>query len=129
MISSASRSIAWRRATDGNPRPTTCSLSRSPDPTPRVKRSCETRASVAAAWAMTAGWYRIVGQVTPLTSPIRSVRAAIAPNRVQLNGLWPWTSSQGWKWSLISTKSKPTSSARTACRMISSGPNASVASL
>ena len=29
---------------------------------------------VAVAWASTAGWIRIVGQVTPMPTPMRSVR-------------------------------------------------------
>ncbi len=78
---------------------------------------------------MTAGWYRTVGQVTPVARPMRSVLAAIVPNTVQVNGECPCSSSQGWKWSLISTKSNPTSSARTAWRTSSSGPKASDDSL
>ena len=35
-------------------------------PTPRKKRPGISAAAVAAAWAMIAGWMRIVGQVTPV---------------------------------------------------------------
>jgi len=40
------------------------------------------------------------------------VLAAMAPSAAQTNGLSPWLSIQGWKWSLIQTRSKP---ARSAC--------------
>ena len=61
------------------------------------------------------------GQVTPVASPMRSVRMAAAARIDQAKPEWPWLSNQGWKWSLISTKSKPASSARTAWRTISCG--------
>ncbi len=49
--------------------------------------------------ATIAGWIRVVGQVTPVPSTIRSVRCASAPSTLQTNGDWPWASIQGWKWS------------------------------
>src|SRR5439155_3857521 len=77
--------------------------------------------TVAAAWATMAGWIRIRGQVTPVTTSIRSVEAAIAPMTLQTNELSPWRSIQGWKWSEIMAKSNPTSSARLAQRSSSLG--------
>ena len=56
---------------------------------------------VAAAWATIAGWIRIVGQVTPVPRRRRSVAAAIAPMTLHTNGLCPWRSIHGWKWSEI----------------------------
>jgi len=50
---------------------------------------------VAAAWATIAGCRRVVGQVTPVISGIRSVRCEIAPSVPQTNGLSPWASTQG----------------------------------
>ena len=52
-------------------------------------------ALVAAAWAMTAGWMRTVGQVTPVVTG-RSVASAIAPITDHTNALWPCSSFQGW---------------------------------
>ena len=57
------------------------------------------------------------------------VLAAMLASSAQVKPLWPWTSSQGWKWSLISTTSKPALSASTAWRTISFGSKDSVASL
>ena len=37
-------------------------------PTPRVNRPCVITAEVAAAWAITAGWMRTVGQVTAVVT-------------------------------------------------------------
>ena len=56
-------------------------------PTPRKKRPGIIAATVAAAWAMIAGWMRTVGQVTPV--PMRSpiVACAMAPITLQTNGL------------------------------------------
>ncbi len=75
--------------------PTMCSFSRSPAPTPSVKRLSERICTVAAAWAMIAGWYRNDGQVTPVASPIRDVVAAMVPSIDQVNAECPWVSSQG----------------------------------
>jgi hypothetical protein len=86
MISSASRSMSCRSETEGNPRPTTCSFSRSPEPMPSVNRPSDRIARVAAACAMIAGWYRTVGQVTPVARPSPVVFAAIEPSTDQANG-------------------------------------------
>ena len=94
MISRASRKRSWRFRTLGKS-PTMCSFSRSPAPTPRVKRLSERICTVAAACAMIAGWYRKDGQVTPVASPIREVAAAIVPSIDQVKPEWPWVSSQG----------------------------------
>ena len=64
MISIASPNISWRTFTPGQPRPTTCSLRFSPAPSPSVNRPSLSSATVAAFWATTAGWYRMIGQVT-----------------------------------------------------------------
>src|SRR3712207_8145341 len=40
--------------------------------------------------------------VTPVASPIRSVRMAAAARIDQAKPEWPWLSNQGWKWSLRS---------------------------
>ncbi|HZA45612.1 MAG TPA: hypothetical protein VE568_09970 [Rubrobacter sp.] len=61
------------------------------------------------------------GQVTPVPSAMRSVHIAAAARIDQAKPEWFWLSNQGWKWSLISTKSKPASSARTAWRTIYRG--------
>jgi hypothetical protein len=91
-----------------------CSLRFSPVPTPREKRPGRRLAAVAAAWATIAGWTRVVGQVTPVISSIRSVRSEIAPSVPQTKGLSPCSSIQGWKWSEIEAKEKPACSARSA---------------
>ncbi|MFN8516419.1 MAG: hypothetical protein U0841_28330 [Chloroflexia bacterium] len=51
--------------------------------------------AVAAAWAMIAGWMRVVGQVTPV--PTRSCRVAWAmpPRTPQTNGACPCLSTRG----------------------------------
>jgi hypothetical protein len=95
-MSSASASRSCRTRTLGKPCPTMCSLSRSPAPMPSVNRLSETIAKVAAACAMIAGWYRTLGQVTPVARPSVRVLAAIAPSTVQANGECPCTSSHGW---------------------------------
>ena len=73
-----------------------CSFRFSPEPTPRKKRPGIIAPAVAAAWAITAGWILIVGQVTPVPSRSRSVAWAIAPITDQTNGLCPWRSVHGW---------------------------------
>jgi hypothetical protein len=55
-----------------------CSFRFSPVPTPNEKRPGRRLAAVAAACATIAGWMRVVGQVTPVISSIRSVRWEIA---------------------------------------------------
>src|SRR5260370_22726339 len=42
----------------------------------------------------------------------RDVLAPSAPSHVSEKGAWPSTCFHGWKWSLMKTESKPTSSAR-----------------
>jgi hypothetical protein len=54
---------------------------------------------------------RMIGHVTPTTTPSDVVRSASAPSMVHTNGECPWSSSHGWKWSEIDTKSNPLSSA------------------
>jgi hypothetical protein len=106
-----------------------CSFNASPLPTPSPKRPGSIAVAVAPAWATIAGWMRIVGQVTPVTTSIRCVTWATPPITAQTNGLFPCRSTQGWKWSEIERKSKPTSSARRANRTSSFGPNSSLESV
>jgi hypothetical protein len=73
-----------------------CSLSASPEPTPSVKRPGSSVATVAAAWAMTAGWMRTVGQVTAVVTCSRSVAAAIAPITAHTKVDSPCSSFHGW---------------------------------
>jgi hypothetical protein len=73
-----------------------CSLRFSPDPRPRKNLPGIMAALVAAAWAMIAGWMRIVGHVTPVPSTSRSVACAMAPIIVHTKGLCPCESTQGW---------------------------------
>ena len=95
MTSTASSSISSRTSASGQCSPRMCSLSASPLPTPREKRpSCSTPL-VAAAWAMTAGWMRIVGQVTPVVTG-SGVASASAPITDHTNALWPCSSFHGW---------------------------------
>jgi hypothetical protein len=39
------------------------------------------------------------------------VASAIAPSTPHTNGLFPWRSTHGWKWSEIAANSNPASSA------------------
>ena len=73
-----------------------CSLSASPLPTPNVKFPSSRTAAVAAAWAFTAGWIRIVGHVTAVVTCMPGAACAIAPIVPQTKPLWPWASFQGW---------------------------------
>ena len=50
---------------------------------------------VAEAWAMIAGWMRMIGQVTPVPTRKRFVVAAIAPSTPHTNGELPCLSIQG----------------------------------
>ena len=93
--------------------PTMCSFRFSPVPTPRKNRPGIIVATVAAC-AMFAGWMRTVGQVAPVPTWSVDVSRAIALSTVQTKGLWPCLSIQGWKWSEISAKLNPVSSARRA---------------
>jgi hypothetical protein len=98
-----------------------CSLRFSPVPTPNQKRPGSMSATVAAAWARIAGWMRTLSAVTPVPIVMRSVEAAMPPSTDHTNGLSPWRSVHGWKWSEIIAKSNPTSSARRALAMRASG--------
>ena len=98
-------------------------------PTPRKNRPGSRAAQVAAAWATMAGWIRTVGQVTAVPTRSRSVDEAIAPITLHTNGLSPWASVHGWKWSEIAPNSNPASSARRAKRTRSRGPCSSLHSL
>ena len=51
---------------------------------------------MAEAWAMTAGWMRTVGQVTPVVTVTSLVAPAIAPMTPHTKGECPWRSTQGW---------------------------------
>ena len=64
-------------------------------PTPRVNLPSSWTAAVAAACAITAGWMRVVGQVTAVVTGSRQAweRAPIIP---QTNGLCPCSSFHGW---------------------------------
>ncbi len=93
-------------------------------PTPRVNRPCVITAEVAAAWAITAGWMRTVGQVTAVVTGSEQTWET-APITDQTNGLWPCSSFQGWKWSLIHNASKPAASAAVAWATRSAGPYSS----
>lgn len=86
MIRTASSNLSCRSAIPGQPPPTTCSLSFSPEPSPSRKRPSESSWSVAAFWATTAGWYRVVGQVTYDMSGMREVAWAAAPSTLQAYG-------------------------------------------
>ena len=112
----ASSSMLSRSSGVGHLSPRTCSLSASPVPTPSPKRPPKSSWVVAAACATISGWMRIVGAVTAVETRIRSVTCAMAPSTDQTNGLWPWLSSHGWKWSEIQAASKPARSAREAAR-------------
>ncbi|MCU1362919.1 MAG: hypothetical protein JWM55_747 [Acidimicrobiaceae bacterium] len=66
------RRIAWRTDTRCQSRPTTCSFKLAPTPRPRVNRPPLMAATVAAAWAAIAWWYRKVGGHIP-TNRARNV--------------------------------------------------------
>jgi hypothetical protein len=51
-------------------------------------------AAVAAAWARTAGWIRIVGEITAVAM-CSDVTSEGAPMTSHTNGLWPCSSFQG----------------------------------
>jgi len=53
-------------------------------------------AVVAVACAMTAGWMRTVGQVTPVPTRSESVAVAMPPSVLQTNGELPCVVVQGW---------------------------------
>ena len=80
---------------------------------------------MAAAWAITAGWMRTVGQVTPVATRC-PVEAAMAPMTLQTNGLSPCRLVQGWKWSEMNTDRNPAASAIWAWATRSPGPCSSL---
>jgi hypothetical protein len=125
ITSTASSSMSSRSSVSGQEPPTTCSLSASPLPTPRTKRLSWRSALVAAAWAMTAGCVRIMGQVTAVVTGSRHTWES-APITDQTNGLSPCSSFQGWKWSEIHSASNPASSAIRAWSSSSPGVNSSL---
>ncbi len=86
MMSMASDKRSCRSARPGQPAPMMCSFSRSPAPSPRVKRLLLSNPRVAAHWATIAGWYRMIGQVTAVINPMRRVALAIAPSTGQAKG-------------------------------------------
>src|SRR3954466_2591084 len=76
---------------------------------------------------MIAGWMRNVGHVTPV--PMRAgVVAAIAPMTDHTNGLLPWRSVHGWKWSEIMKSQNPASCAPCAKPTSSGAVNSSLES-
>ena len=125
MIATASASIDRRSSVLGQRSPRMCSLRASPVPTPRRNRPPVRSEDVAAAWAMIAGWMRTVGQVTAVVTS-SDVVAAMAPITLQTNGLSPWSSNHGWKWSEIHTDSKPAVSACCAWSSNAPGPCSSL---
>ena len=72
-----------------------CSLSASPLPTPSTNRPSSRTPAVAAACATTAGWMRMVGQVTAVLTGSR-VTCDSAPITDQTNADSPWASIHGW---------------------------------
>jgi hypothetical protein len=96
MTSIDSSSISRRTSADGHASPKMCSFSASPEPTPSEKRPSSRTADVAAAWAITAGWMRIVGHVTPVVTCMPGTAWASAPIIDQTNALWPCSSFHGW---------------------------------
>jgi hypothetical protein len=62
----------------------------------------------------------MIGQVTAVVMG-SEVTWEIAPMTDQTKLDWPWSSSQGWKWSEIHSASKPADSASLACLTSSAG--------
>ena len=89
------------------------------------KEAAPLTAPVAAAWAITAGWVRTVGQVTAVVMG-RVVTRLSAPIMDHTNGLCPCASTHGWKWSEIHSAEKPASWARWACSSNSCGEYSSL---
>jgi hypothetical protein len=86
ITSTASSSISSRVSAGGQRSPMMCSFSASPLPTPSWKRPSSRIEAVAAACAITAGWMRTVGHVTPVVTRM-FVACAIAPIVPHTNGL------------------------------------------
>ena len=124
MTPTASSSISRRSSADGQRSPRMCSFSASPVPTPSVNLPSVSSADVAAAWATTTGCWRTSGHVTAVVMG-NDVAWETAPITDHTNGLWPCSSSQGWKWSEIHRASNPASSASRAWRTRSAGPYSS----
>ena len=95
MTSMASSSISSLTSVRGQRSPNMCSFRFSPVPTPKEKRPPSITFEVAAAWAMIAGWIRIVGHVTPVVTG-SEVAPARPPITDQTKGLLPCSSFQGW---------------------------------
>jgi hypothetical protein len=113
MTSIASNIIAERTPISGQCPPRMCSLSASPAPRPSQKRPGNMAPSVAAAWAITAGWYRKPGLVTPVPNR-RLVRVPSAPMNAQANAAWPCCDVHGWMCSeTMKPAEKPALSAAT----------------
>lgn len=93
-------------------------------PTPRVNRPPSSTLEVAAAWAVTTGCIRTVGQVTSVVTGSSTVRDR-APIIDHTKGLLPWAFVHGWKWSEMARRVKPASAARRAWRSSWSGVNSS----
>ena len=93
-----------------------CSFRRSPVPTPRKNRPGIKAAAVAAAWAMIAGWIRIVGHVTPVPTrdPLRRVRRS-PPGRPRRTGSGPGGRSTGGSGRRSGRTRTRAASAMTAC--------------
>ena len=64
-------------------------------PTPRVNLPSSCTAAVAAAWAMTAGWMRTIGQVTAVVTGSEQAWES-APMTPQTKALSPCSLFHGW---------------------------------
>ena len=80
------------------------------------------RPPVAAAWARIAGWIRMDRAGDGRGHLERRSWRRCRRSRDQTNGLWPWLSSHGWKWSEIDTVANPAASACCACSTSARGP-------
>src|SRR3712207_670975 len=109
MTSAHSLSRALRSGFVGHGAPVIASFSASPLPIANQKRSGYISASVAAACATIAGWYRSPGAFT-VPNDI-DVACSAAPSHDHAKPLCPWASVQGWKWSEQEAASKPAASA------------------
>jgi len=83
MISSASSMRLTCSPTAGQSIPQGVSLSDSPEPIPRKARPGNSASSVMNACAVTAGWWRCTGAVTPVPIGTRSVACPAAPSMTQ----------------------------------------------
>ncbi len=111
MTSMASNSMLLRTPISGHSPPITCSFSASPAPSPSQKRPGYMAPRVAAAWAMTAGWYRKPGVVTAVPKG-SVVRCPSAPMNAHAKAALPCEGTHGWKCSLtMKPASNPVASA------------------